>query len=355
MGSVTQRVHLGLSMLAYAGLSGEPARRVQALHELLAGWLTRLPETREHEIIWGPASFRVWWPASAPALSVFVTRAHARAGGGEGAPCHVVVRGGGPIAVWDHHLESLAYLEQEPWVWAQDAGSLAPAVCAGVLRQLEVIRELTPEEQLPGAGRDLAEFLAERVAAAQGDCKLPINVVGHGLGGALASMVALWLSDIQGQTRTREIAWDPERGAKVHCTAFASPAVGNSDFATYISERLGAELGLIHNNLDPITSLYDPHSMAELDELYQPDLELTPMICAVINALRDELERHGVEYEQPPAQLLVGRINPSLPPSFVAQAEYQHLHAYADLLGIDIDIDAIFDRPSGTDDGPIAQ
>ena len=77
----------------------------------------------------------------------------------------------------------------------------------------------------------------------------------------------------------------------------------------------------------------------------------------LVEALGDELERHRVEYEQPPAQVLPGRLNTQLPPSFAAQAEYQHLHAYVELLGLggQVDVDAILGLCSGTDDGPVRQ
>lgn len=353
MGTGTQRVHLGLALLAHAGSHGPPARSTSALLEHLSSWLARVDATRDHAIVWGPASFRVWWQASAPALVVFVARAR----DDEHAPLRIVLRGGSPVGVWDHNLEDLACLEQEPWVWAREADKLAPAICAGLLRQLELVRELTPDEALPGAGRTLLEFLAEHLERASEGLRVGVELVGHGLGGALASAVALWLRDTQGpgRGRSRELSWDPQRRIKLHCVSFASPALGNSDFATYIGERLGGGLELVHNSLDHAVHLWDAHAMSELPRLYEPHVEGPVLISAVINALRDELERHGVEYEQLPAQLLEGRLDTSLPASFVAQAEHQHMQAYAELLGLELDVTELLGRPSGTDDGPIAQ
>ena len=219
------------------------------------------------------------------------------------------------------------------------------------------LRDRTPGiEQLPGAGRSLAEFLAGRVAELDGDRKLPIHVVGHGVGGTLATVVALWLLDTQGSLSARDLAWDPQHRAKLHCMAFANPTAGNSDFATYISDRLGVRLDLIHNSLDHAPALYDTQTLSGLGELYRPHVEEPVVVRALIEALSDELERSGVEYEQPPARVLEGRLNTRLPKSYVAQAEYQHLHAYTELLGLEgLDVDAILDRPAGTDDGPVAQ
>lgn len=351
MVSDAERAWLCLALSAYAGGHGEPARSAPALHQTLRGWLSALAPVRNHAIVWGPASFRVWWQPSAPALVVFVTAT------ADGDAFQVVVRGGGPLSIWDHSVEGLGCLEQEPWLWARDAGMLAPAVCSGVLRLLDVIRELTPEEQVPGAGRTLTEFLAARLVELDGDRKLPVHVIGHGLGGALAGAVALWLRDTQGSVSAREREWDPHQRAKLHCTAFGGPAIGNGDFASYIGERLGARLELIHNSLDHVPALWDTETLAELPELYRPHVPDCALVRVVVAALGDEIERRGVEYEQPTARVLDGRLETTLPPSFTAQAEYQHLHAYVELCGLAslLDVDKILDRPSGTDDGPVAQ
>jgi pimeloyl-ACP methyl ester carboxylesterase len=353
MGTDAERVQLCLSLVAYAGSTGEPAREVAALHRTLTEWLAALPLTRDQELVWGPASFRLWWQPSAPALVVFVTRSRRD----DDDACYVVIRGGAPMSLLDHSLESMGWLEQEPWVWARNPGNLAPAVCSGMHRQLAVIRELMADEQLPGAGRTLAEFLAASVTALDSDRKLPVHVCGHGIGGALATVVALWLRDTQGNGAARDVGWDPSRHAKLHCTAFAGPTAGNGDFAIYISERLGAELELIHNELDHAPALWDTQTLDGLASLYQPHVPEPTVIRVLIEALSNELERHGLEYEQPPARVLPGQLNTLLPPSFVTQAEYQHLHAYVHLFGLadQLDIDAILDLCSGSDDGPVPQ
>jgi pimeloyl-ACP methyl ester carboxylesterase len=350
MGPNAEQVQLCLSLAAYAGSTGVAAREDGALHQTISSWLSRMSATTDQHIVWGPASFRVFWQPSAMAVVAFVTQPEGR------DDYTLVVRGGGPMSVWDHNLESLACLEQEPWIWALGSGSLAPAICGGVNQLLTVVRELTPEEQLPGAGRTLAEFFAARIDALAGDRKLPIHVVGHGVGGTLATVAALWLLDTQGSLSARDLAWDPQHRAKLHCTAFAGPTPGNSDFATYIEDRLGPRLDLIHNSLDHAPALWDTQTLTGLADLYQPHVEDPAVVRVLIDALSDELERSGVEYEQPPARVLDGRLNTRLPKTFVAQAEYQHLHAYPELLGVDdVDVDAILDRPSGTDDGPVAQ
>ncbi|MFV8755239.1 lipase family protein [Nannocystaceae bacterium ST9] len=347
-----EQVRLCLALIAHAGSHGEPARNAEALHRELGAWLARTEPVREHAIVWGPASFRTCWQPSAAALLVFVVHRPST------DDFCVVIRGGSPISPFSQQLDGFACLEQEPWVWMQDnTDGIAPAICGSVDRQLRVIRQLTPEEGLPGAGRTLCEFLGEQVEARSVDRRTPIHVTGHGMGGTLASVVALWLLDTQGHVPMREAAWDPQRRAKLHCTAFAGPSAGNPDFAGYIADRLGPELALIHNRLDHAPALWDTQTLLELPDLYQPHVQDTALIRALVDALAGEIERSGLEFEQPPALELDGTLALHLPPSYVAQAIYQHLHAYPALLGLAglLDVDAILDRPSGTDGGPVAQ
>lgn len=346
-----EQVHLCLAMLAHAGEHGEAARSSEALHRELSRWLAATEPVRDHAIVWGPASFRTCWQPSAAALLVFVVREPSVDG------LCVVVRSGSPLVPFAQ-LDGFACLEQEPWVWMQDkSDGIAPAICASIDRRLRLLRQLTPEDGLPGGGKTLAEFLAERVDACRSERRLPIHVTGHGMGGSLASVVALWLLDTQGQVPLREHAWDPQRRAKLHCTAFAGPSVGNPDFAGYIADRLGGELSLVHNRLDHAVALWDTQTLLELPELYHPHVQDVALIRAIAEALAGELERSGIEFEQPPAIELEGVLETRLPPTFMAQAAFQHLHAYPRLLGLEgmLDIDAILDRPSGIDGGPIAQ
>lgn len=344
------QVQLCLSAIAYAGCTGHAARQAGPLHRTLTDWLGRVGPTQTHEIAWGPASFRVWWQPSAPALVAFVAR-DLRSG-----ECRVVLRGGAPVAIWDYGVDSLLCLEQEPWVWSRDDDA-APAVCSGLLRLLGIVRELTPEEGLPGVGRTLAEFLCDALSGRANGVTTAIRVTGHGIGGALAALVALWLHDTRRGVATRDVAWDPELRAQVHCTAFAAPTIGNGDFASYALDNLGPRLQLICNSLDPAPALWDTQALGDLPGLFEPLVREPATIRALLAGLSDTIDRHGVEYEQPPTRLLPGRLNDELPPSFSAQAAYQHLHGYVELLGLAevLDLDALFDRPSGTDDGPVAQ
>jgi hypothetical protein len=347
-----EQVRLCLALIAHAGASGEPTRNAEALRRVLSDWLGRTSPVCDRTIVWGPVSFRTHWQSSAAALVVFVVREPS-----EDGYC-VVIRGGSPLAVFGQQLDGFACLEQEPWVWMQDnSDGIAPAICGRIDRALRVIRQMTPEEGLPGVGRSLADFLGERVSESRADRRVPVHVTGHGFGGTLASVVALWLLDTQGHVPLRESAWDPQRRAKLHCTAFAGPTAGNPDFAGYIADRLGPELALIHNRLDHAVSLWDTQTLLELPDLYHPHVQDISLVRAMVDALAAEIERSGIEFEQPPFTELDGRLALHLPPNFTAQAAYQHLHAYLLLLGLDgvLDVDAILDQPSGIDGGPIAQ
>ncbi len=354
MGSLSEQVHLCLAILAYAGLWGPSARADVALHKELEGWLGRVGATSSCSLVWGPTQFRPWWQPSVPSVMMFVVAPT----GVVDAPLTIVVRGGAPVRLGDTPIDWEGSLTQEPWIWARDEGELAPAICGAVDRQLRAVREMTPEEGVPGAGRTLPEFLAECVEASPRGHRLSVGVTGHGAGGTLATAAALWLLDTQGSSSARAVSWDARCRAKVHCRAFAGPTVGNVDFARYLGERMGEALDLVHNSLDAAPLLWDPEGLSRLPELYLPQVREAALSRAVGRALSNEIERCGIDYEQPPARSLKGTLNVQLPASFAAQAEYQHLQAYLPLLGLGpdtIDLDALLGRRGGVDGGPVSQ
>ncbi|WP_157595395.1 lipase family protein [Plesiocystis pacifica] len=352
-----EQVQLCLSMIAYAGSHGDPSRSSAALHRTIASYLERLLPEAGLELTWGPASVRPWWQSSAPAVVGFVV---APQDGGVG-PHHLVLRGGGLLTLSAELVEGLGCLEQAPWLWLQgDDDDLAPAICAGLSRCLDAVHRLTPDEGLPGGGRSLAEHLREAIAATPDSRRFVLDVVGHGVGGSLASVVALWLRDTQGRRSAREESWDPQRQAKLRCTAFASPTPGNADFAGYLEERLEGELALVSNTLDPASMLWDAQAMLGLPGLYQPHVDESPGVRLFVDALANEIERQGIDYEQVPTSILEGELCTTLPPSFAAQAEYQHVHAYVEQLGLGGRLDRallgeLLGRSASTDDGPLAQ
>uniref|UniRef100_A0A453HWN1 Fungal lipase-type domain-containing protein n=1 Tax=Aegilops tauschii subsp. strangulata TaxID=200361 RepID=A0A453HWN1_AEGTS len=65
--------------------------------------------------------------------------------------------------------------------------------------------------------------------------RLPINVVGHSMGGALASFCALDLS----------VKWGSH---KVQLITFGQPRVGNPAFAEYFNEQVPRTIRVTHEN-----------------------------------------------------------------------------------------------------------
>ena len=112
-----------------------------------------------------------------------------------------------------------------------------------------------------------------------------------------------------------------------------------------------------YNPLDPAISMWDTAALIALPRLFRPEIRGQTSVEATIDALTRTLERSGVEYEQPPGRELPSQLEPSLPKSWLAQAEWQHLWSYMRALKIaeELDVEALLERPAGTDHGPLAQ
>lgn len=115
-------------------------------------------------------------------------------------------------------------------------------------------------------GVTLLAFLRAAVAAAAGD---PVDVVvtGHSKGGALATALALWLADTQGQT-DQAFRWDPRREATVRCFAFAGPTAGNAALAARVDRVLGTHCHRIPNALDVVPHAWRVEDLDAIGTLY---------------------------------------------------------------------------------------
>lgn len=155
--------------------------------------------------------------------------------------------------------------------------------------------------------------------------KSTFQVVGHSLGGALATVLAPYLTyKCQGRT--------------FQCNTFAAPTAGNDSFAAYFADKITDGIRLI-NTLDCVPCAWNAKSLKKIETIYNPKIK-TPqkeidLIEFVISATKD------FEYTQPsPLIPLPGSINENLlggdpDKLFDTQAGYQHNKAYMDLLGMD--------------------
>ena len=84
-----------------------------------------------------------------------------------------------------------------------------------------------------------------------------VNVVGHSLGGALASAIVLYLKNQSGlQTQT------------YHCQTFAGPTAGNDVFADYFNGQMRANAVRIFNTRDIVPMAWNADSILNVKTVY---------------------------------------------------------------------------------------
>lgn len=183
----------------------------------------------------------------------------------------------------------------------------------------------TPSLLDPGS-TSLVDFLGDIPAGST------IQVIGHSLGGALASVLALYLS-----SRYQEKI--------VQCHTFAAPTAGNVAFSEYFDNQLSNRAIRVFNTLDIVPYAWNAESLRQIESIYAPAIN-TPA------SLMEKIENavsltKDLAYSQPGnlsnslSFQLTGSISEQLIQSSTAltafdlQVDYQHNDAYIALLGTD--------------------
>ena len=94
--------------------------------------------------------------------------------------------------------------------------------------------------------------------------KTTVDVIGHSLGGALASVVAPWLKAHLAGIKS---------GAKVRATTLAGPTAGNAAFAAYLEEQFpGDQFRRVVNPIDVVPLAWSVESILKIPSLYKNPL-----------------------------------------------------------------------------------
>lgn len=156
-----------------------------------------------------------------------------------------------------------------------------------------------------------------------------VQVVGHSLGGALASVLVLCLMESC-----------PNRA--YHCNTFGAPTAGNSAFAKYFYGRLGVRGIRVFNTLDTIACGWSTDTLESVKTIYDPLIQTPASVIQKIEVAAAQTSALG--YTQPGVAIsLPGSIDQSLIASstaetaFDVQADYQHNDAYIQLLSVTSD------------------
>lgn len=143
----------------------------------------------------------------------------------------------------------------------------------------------------------LASYLQSQAQAADdAGNTLTINVTGHSLGGAMATVLGLWIADTVP-------SWSlPANTVVMNSYTFAAPTVGNQAFVDYYNgqpanTQVVWQAFRVYNEQDVV-----PHAYANLDGLVTSGIPMTLglalQVGAVVAVVNTILQNYGVSYVQ---------------------------------------------------------
>jgi hypothetical protein len=317
-----------LSLLANlgSGLVGSVDEIETALAAALASCLDKFkPEIGSWEVVWGPAVFQARVSVRAE-NAMFVAQDSS-----DPSRYIIAIAGTNPYSAFDWIVEDVFVASQIDWEFGNPPNDLKPALAEGTHRGFSIVQQLRPGPDRAGNSTTLHEFLQGLPPG-----KVNITTAGHSLGGALAPVTALWLSDTQSQ-------WDPDGRATISCFPSAGPTPGNLDFVTYYARSpLASRTTRIHNKIDVVPHAFAKIDLAQIPTLYQPEIQPDLLVQGLVT-LAILFSQNG-NYAQliPDAPALDGKVDSdSIDPharsfdNFIVQMGVQHVDAYLTLMGID--------------------
>lgn len=239
-----------------------------------------------------------------------------------------------------------------PWGFIGQKRGLEPKISAGTMLGfflLKNMREFDYSGGIPDPLDDLETFLHKEVKKGN---PVEITVVGHSLGGSLATIVALWLSDKYGS----------DENVAIKCIPFAGFSAGNALFADRFDSHPKLDTMRVYNSLDPAPYTWNAFTSLTIPGLYKgtdyaiTDSSLKTIIVGTLIILRDKLEYSQIATDTASHVELEGEVdtNVQIPEidseelraldltqeqleqiaAFGAQALHQHVFAYFELLGL---------------------
>lgn len=317
--SAMERETVELSFIALAGCWRTEPEKVVADVAGLAGEM--LPR---QEIVWGPAVHQprpelIDADSKRTDALVFISRDR---GNGD---YFVVFRGTNTVSATEWLLQDFMVQRQVPWSDIQATAAPKDALVSdGAAKAVKLRLDLKPEGGAPGAGKSLEDELVGLLENSQGPCVM--HFTGHSLGGLLAPVMALWLTD-----RLDELGRADLRGKlKLDVYGYAAPTAGNAAFAAYLRSRLVSNTRYA-NPLDIVPLAWDKDSIDSMPSLYAPLIEMEPFIRSVYDLCRIVARDKG--YAQPgPCVAVPAKVVATRGDLYILEAAYQHMMPYLDML-----------------------
>lgn len=172
-----------------------------------------------------------------------------------------------------------------------------------------------------GSQGTLCDFLGRQQSGAT------IRLVGHSLGGALMSVVALYLKD-------------KFSGFNFYCETIAAPTAGDGFFASYFNKQMAGNALRIYNTLDVVPMAWCATSLDFSLTLYDAN-PIDELMREIVCSKMDTVINNNLNYTQwgmgnAKMELRLCGEPQSKCASYEAQSGYQHIYEYMSLLGLQL-------------------
>lgn len=277
-GSASLRVGTVQQLEAFAAAKINAVFADSAVQALIGTW----------ETVWGPIVYQhnTDQPSVADNTMYVAKRTDTS------TPEYVIgVAGTNPDSWFGWLIEDFTLLPMVSWPYAS-VPSPVPQISQGTNTGINVLFGMV------SSGQTLIDFLSSTTSAAS--ASFPLWVTGHSLGGALSPTLALALADQQGQAGK----WDPSSLAQISVLPTAGPTPGDFNFSNYYNLRLGSSTSRFWNGLDLVPHAWELTMIAQIPNLYAPNIEPNTAINAVAAIAAAKSANAALKGGSPMTQLL---------------------------------------------------
>lgn len=270
---------------------------------------SRMTQNKQFSIVWGPAVLRDS-DSNGYAANITVVLQSKATGG------YTVVTSGTDFDSPEDLLEDNLYETLVSFQKYVPSCSRSAGISAGTDIGLSSVI-LTADS----SGVTLVDFLKTVPASST------ISVVGHSLGGALASALVLYLRNVRDLQALK---------LNYTCETFAAPTAGNDIFAGYFDEQMKTSAIRVWNTYDIVPMAWNANTIEAVKTIYDPVAPAPDVIKVLIDAI--SLTARPLNYNQwgnyGSLQIKLDGTVVNNITDFFLQVGFQHILGYIFLLGL---------------------